>query len=86
MQNFDAERLERGKTLEGWAFTFCKAGFLALLFGKYATLVLALLAAVLYVAAAAHGVREWRCWVKPPWVVVFFVVVAAGQVYWLFLR
>lgn len=86
MQNYDANRLERGKTMEGWAFTFCKAGFLALLFGKYAVLVLSTLAAGFYVAAAMHGVREWRCWVKPPWVVVFFVVVALSQVYLLFLR
>lgn len=86
MQNFDAQRLERGKTMEGWAFTFCKAGFLALLFGKYAVLALSVLAAGFYIAAAAHGVREWRCWVKPPWVVIFFVVVALSQVYLLFLR
>ena len=86
MQNSEAGRLERGKTIEGWAFTFCKAGFLALLFGRYAILALSVLAAGLYTVAAFYGVREWRCWVKPPWVVVFFVLVAASQVYLLFLR
>lgn len=76
----------RGKEIEGYAFTFCKAAFLALLFGKYAVLVLSVAAVVLYVWAAALGVREWRCWVKPPWVVVFFAVVAIVQFYVLFIR
>jgi dolichol kinase len=86
VQNSETHRLERGKTVEGWAFTFCKAAFLALLFQRYAVLVLSLLAAGLYVVAAVYGVREWRCWVKPPWVVLFFVLVAASQVYLLFFR
>ena len=86
MQTSEAHRLERGKAVEGWAFTFCKAAFLALLFQRYAVLVLSLLAASLYMVAALYGVREWRCWVKPPWVVVFFIVVAASQVYLLFFR
>jgi thiol:disulfide interchange protein len=77
-------RAERGRELEGYAFTFCKAAFLALLFSKYALLVTALAAVVLYVAAAAHGVREWRCFVKPPWVVAFFAAVVALQAYFLF--
>jgi hypothetical protein len=75
---------ERGKTVEGYAFTFCKAAFLALLFGKYAVLVLSVGAVVLYLAAYAMGVRQWRCWVKPPWVVVFFAAVALVQIYFLF--
>jgi len=77
-------RAERGRELEGYAFTFCKAAFLALLFAKYTLLVTALAAVVLYIAAAAYGVREWRCFVKPPWVVVFFAAVAALQAYFLF--
>jgi hypothetical protein len=77
-------RLERGKTVEGYAFTFCKAAFLALLFGKYAVLVLSVAAVVLYLAAYADGVRDWRCWVKPPWVVAFFAAVALAQAYLLF--
>jgi hypothetical protein len=76
--------LERGKVIEGWAFTFCKAAFLALLCGKYAVLVLSLAAVVLYTVAYMKGVREWRCWVKPPWVVIFFAAVAAIQTYFLF--
>lgn len=79
-------RETRGKEIEGYAFTFCKAAFLAVLFGKYAVLVLSVTAAVFYCVAAAYGVREWRCWVKPPWVVVFFAAVAAAQFYLLFIR
>ncbi len=81
----NSTKLLRGKEIEGYAFTFCKAAFLALLFGKYAVLVLSIAAAVLYVAAYADGVREWRCWLKPPWVVFFFAVVAALQAYLLFV-
>lgn len=73
-----------GKQTEGYAFTFCKAAFLALLFGRYAVLVLSVAAVLLYGLAYAQGVREWRCWVKPPWVVIFFFAVASAQAYWLF--
>jgi len=40
---------------------------------------------VLYIAAYAAGVRSWRCWAKPPWVVIFFAIVAAAQAYLLFV-
>lgn len=79
------ESVDRGKRVEGWAFTFCKAAFLALLCGKYAVLVLSLAAVVLYCASYVMGVREWRCWVKPPWVVIFFAAVAVAQTYVLFV-
>ena len=74
----------RGAELEGYAFTFCKAAFLALLFSKYTLLVTAAAAVVLYVLAYLYGVREWRCFVKPPWVVIFFAIVLALQAYFLF--
>jgi hypothetical protein len=74
----------RGADLEGYAFTFCKAAFLALLFSKYTLLVTSVAAVVLYLAAYRAGVREWRCFVKPPWVAIFFAVVAAAQAYFLF--
>jgi hypothetical protein len=80
--NFAPE--SRGSDLEGYAFTFCKAAFLALLFSKYTLLVTSVAAVVLYLAAYRAGVREWRCFVKPPWVVLFFAVVAAAQAYFLF--
>lgn len=76
--------MQRSEQVEGWAFTFCKAAFLAVLCGKYAVLVLSLAAVVLYTASYVMGQREWRCWVKPPWVVIFFAVVAAVQAYLLF--
>jgi hypothetical protein len=76
----------RGHEIEGWAFTFCKAAFLALLFSKYTLLVTASAAVVLYLIAAAYGVRDWRCFVKPPWVVAFFAIVAALQIYFLFFH
>ena len=75
----DALRLERGKELEGYAFTFCKAAFLALLLQRYTLIVCASAASVLYVAAARKGVREWRCFVKPPWVVIAFGLIAAVE-------
>ncbi len=74
----DAERrLARGYELEGYAFTFCKAAFLALVLQRYTLFGTSLAATVLYVAAKRDGVTEWRCFVKPPWVVAFFGVVAA---------
>jgi hypothetical protein len=75
----DDGRLERGTELEGYAFTFCKAAFLALIFQRYTLLVCASAAAALYVCAQREGVREWRCFVKPPWVVVVFGIIAAGE-------
>ncbi len=69
-----------GKTWEGWAFTFCKAACLVLLFtGKYALLALSGLSALCYIVAAAKGVKEWRCWAKPPWVTVFWLAVFAFE-------
>jgi hypothetical protein len=79
----DAEserRLERGLALEGYAFTFCKAAFLALILRRYTLVGTSLAASVLYVLAARDGVREWRCFVKPPWVVVIFGTIAALEV------
>ena len=84
--NGDDARLERGKELEGYAFTFCKAAFLALLLQRYTLLVCSLAASGLYVAAARHGVREWRCFVKPPWVVAAFGVIAAGEAWRLWRK
>lgn len=80
----DSARVQRGAEIEGYAFTFCKAAFLALLFGKFAVLALSTAAVILYVAAYALGVRQWRCWVKPPWVVIFYAGIAALQAYLLF--
>jgi len=75
-----------GRTYEGWAFTFCKAAFLALLFNKYTLLVTAGLSTVFYVLASLQGVREWRCFAKPPWVTLFWGAVFVGQCWSLFFR
>lgn len=71
---------------EGWAFTFCKAAFLVLIFGRYSLLALSGLATVFYVAASLRGNREWRCWAKPPWVTLFWAGVFVWQAVELFHR
>jgi hypothetical protein len=73
-----------GRRYEGWAFTFCKAAFLALLFQEYTLLATAGLATLFYLLAAHRGVREWRCFAKPPWVTLFWAAVFVGQCYKLF--
>jgi hypothetical protein len=84
--NDDDARLQRGKELEGYAFTFCKAAFLALILRRYTLLVCACAASALYIAAERDGVREWRCFVKPPWVVAVFGVVAVSEVWRLWAK
>lgn len=86
LEPVSAEREAHGREIEGWAFTFCKAAFLALLLSKYTLLVTATVAVSLYVVAAAYGVRDWRCFLKPPWVVIFLALVAAAQTYFLFFH
>ena len=76
------DRVKQGKTYEGGAFTFCKAAFLVLIFRQYSLLALSGLAAAFYLVAQFHGVREWRCWAKPPWVTLFWAAVFVWQV-WL---
>ncbi len=74
-------RQQQGKKYEGLAFTFCKAAFLILLFGPWALLVVSGLATIYYLLAGWKGVKEWRCWAKPPWVVIFWLGVFAWQLY-----
>jgi hypothetical protein len=80
----EARAARLGRQYEGWAFTFCKAAFLALLFEKYTLLATSGLATLFYVLAARQGVREWRCFAKPPWVTLLWAAVFAGQCYQLF--
>ena len=80
------DRQQQGRRYEGWAFTFCKAAFLVLIFRQYSLLALSGLATVFYVVAAAKGVREWRCWAMPPYVTVFWAAVFLSEVYRLFLH
>jgi hypothetical protein len=69
------DRVRLGDRCEGWAFTFCKAAFLVLIFQRYSLLALSGLAALFYIVAAAYGVTRYRCWFKPPWVVLFWLAV-----------
>lgn len=70
---------DRGIELEGYAFTFCKAAFLAFVLRRYTLLGTSGAAVVLYLAAQRAGVREWRCFVKPPWVTLFFTAVTIAE-------
>ena len=79
MSEYDSQK--QGQHYEGWAFTFCKAAFLVLLFQCYALLILSGLATLFYVLAALKGVKEWHCWAKPPWVTLFWTAVFGWQVW-----
>ena len=82
MSEWDRQR--QGQQYEGYAFTFCKAAFLVLIFQRYALLALSGLATVFYLLAVSKGVRQWRCWAKPPWVTLFWAGVCAWQCWALF--
>jgi hypothetical protein len=73
------ESLKQGRVFEGYAFTFCKAAFLVLIFRSYSLLALSGLSALFYVLAWARGIRDYRCWAKPPWITVFWAAVFFGQ-------
>jgi len=80
------DRQQQGQRYEGYAFTFCKAAFLVLIFGHYSLLALSGLATAFYLLAAWKGVTRWRCWAKPPWVIVFWAAVFCWQVWTFFLK
>jgi len=84
MSNWDRQR--QGQQLEGWAFTFCKAALLALIFERYTLLAVSALATLFYILASLRGVREWHCWAKPPWVTIFWAAIAVWQCWLLFAR
>jgi len=69
------DRQQQGRRYEGYAFTFCKAAFLVLIFRQYSLLALSGLATLFYLLAAGKGVKEWRCWAKPPYVTLFWAAV-----------
>jgi hypothetical protein len=79
-------RQARGQELEGYAFTFCKAALIALVFQKFTPIATSGIAVVLYVAAMLYGVKEWRCFVKPPWVVVGLGLMCVMQSYVMFVH
>jgi hypothetical protein len=73
------DRKKQGQQFEGYAFTFCKAGLLVLIFRNYSLLALSGLSALFYILAWIRGIREYRCWAKPPWITAFWLAVFAGQ-------
>jgi hypothetical protein len=79
-------REARGADLEGYAFTFCKAALLAFIFQKYTPIATSGIAVILYIVAAIYGVREWRCFVKPPWVVIALAAMCTFQTYLMFFK
>ena len=79
MSEWDCQ--QQGQTYEGWAFTFCKAAFLVLIFQRYSLLALSGLACLFYVLAQVRGVTRWRCWAKPPWVTVFWGAVFVAELF-----
>ena len=83
MSEFD--RRQRGGKYEGWSFTFCKAALLVLIFQRYSLLALSGLAAACYMLASLNGVRQFRCWAKPPWVTVFWAAIFGWQL-WMLLH
>jgi hypothetical protein len=80
------DRQQQGQRYEGYAFTFCKAAFLVLIFGRYSLLALSGLATAFYLLALWKGVPHWRCWAKPPWVVIFWGTVFGWQLWETFYR
>ncbi|MBC8139540.1 MAG: hypothetical protein H8F28_26980 [Fibrella sp.] len=77
------DRIAQGRRYEGYAFTFCKAAFLVLLFRQYSLLALSGLATLFYLLAASKGVKEWHCWAKPPYVTVFWFAVFCWEIWHL---
>ena len=77
------EKVRQGEMFEGWAFTFCKAAFLVLIFQKFSLLALSGLATLFYILAAARGVKVWKCWAKPPYVTMFWGSVFIWSLYFL---
>ena len=78
------DRRQQAQRYEGWAFTFCKAALLALIFQRYTLLAVSGLATVFYVLAAAKGAKTYHCFAKPPWVTLFWAAVFAWQCWALF--
>jgi hypothetical protein len=75
------DRQQQGRVYEGWAFTFCKAALLALIFQRYTLLVVSGLSTLFYILASLKGVKDFKCWAKPPWVTLFWGAIFAEQCY-----
>ena len=77
---------DRGRWLEGIAFTASQAALAVLVFQKYALVALAGLATLFYLLATFQGVRRWQGWVKPPYILIFWAGVFVYEAWRLFTR
>jgi hypothetical protein len=68
----------RGQRYEGVAFQFCKVATVALIAGKYALPVSAVLCAAFYVLAFMNGKRDTRCIGRYPLAIAAFWLAVAG--------
>ncbi len=73
------DRQQQAQRYEGWAFTFCKAALLALIFQRYTLLAVSGLATIFYILAAFKGAKTYHCFAKPPWVTLFWAAVFVWQ-------
>ena len=81
----DPQSPSTAKTVEGIAFTFCKAGtimLLALPLRKFALPSVAGLTATLFIIAAVLGQKESRCVLRKPLIIAaFWGAVCAASLY-----
>ena len=80
------DKVRQGEKFEGYAFTFCKAAFLVLIFQRFSLLALSGLATLFYLLASWRGVTRWRCWAKPPYVTLFWAAIFLWQLWLLLYR
>jgi hypothetical protein len=73
------DRQKQGRVYEGYAFTFCKAALLALIFQRYTLLAVSGLSTLFYILASLKGIKEFHCWAKPPWVTIFWGMIFIEQ-------
>jgi hypothetical protein len=70
--------------LEGIAFTFCKAGTLVLLTGRFALPVISALAAIFFTATYITGMKESRCVLRYPLVIAgLWSMVCAASIWFI---
>lgn len=72
----------RGDRLEKIAFAYCRIATVALLCGRFALPVAAVLSAGLYAAAWLNGKRDTKCWLGDPRLpLALWTLVAALWIY-----
>ena len=82
-----AETKTKGEAYEGIAFTFCKVATVALICGRFALPVAAVLCATFFLLAHVNRKTDTRCVLGPPLLVAaFWVLVAVGWWVWNYAR